>query len=178
VRYTLVERIRRLFEDPFEKMKEVGAASGLKVADVGAGKGFFTVAAAELVGEGGLVFAVEPDPDRMRMIRRRCDEARLTNVRFLKKKAEEMNQIDAESLDLVFSMYALHHFESLERGLSEIRRILKPGGRFYVVDIMKGRIFRHGSKRRDLEVLAASGFAKFEILGLGRRLKARLTKQS
>ena len=82
-------------------MREVGAASGLKVADVGAGKGFFTVAAAELVGEGGFVFAVEPDPDRIKIIRRRCDEARLTNVRFLEKKAEEMNQIDAESLDSI-----------------------------------------------------------------------------
>jgi len=176
VRYTLGERIRRLFEDPFERMKEVGAASGLKVADVGAGKGFFTVAAAEIVGEGGFVFAVEPDADRIRMIKRRCDAARLTNVRFLEKKAEEMSQIVSESLDLVFSMYALHHFDSLERGLSEIRRILRPGGRFYVIDIMKGRIFRHGSKRQDLEVLAKSGFAKFELLGLGRLVKARLTK--
>src|SRR2546428_2949852 len=44
------EKIRRLLEDPFERMREVGAASGLKVADVGAGRGFFTVAAAELVG--------------------------------------------------------------------------------------------------------------------------------
>src|SRR2546428_9541997 len=157
------EKIRRLLEDPFERMRQVGAESGLKVADVGAGKGFFTVAAAELVGEGGLVFAVEPDPDRMRMIRRRCDEARLPNVRFLEKKAEEMNQIDAESLDLVFSMYALHHFESLERGLSEIRRILKPGGRFYVVDIMKGRIFRHGSKRGGPQSSAGSGFSKIAV---------------
>src|SRR2546428_8362883 len=157
-------------------MREVGAASGLKVADVGAGKGFCAVAAAELVGEGVFVYAVDPDPGRIKMIQRRCGEARLTNVRFLEKKAEEMNQIDAESLDLVFYMYALHHFESLERGLSEIRRILKPGGRFYVIDIMKGRIFRHGSKRRDVEVLADSGFAKFELLRLGRLLKARLTK--
>jgi ubiquinone/menaquinone biosynthesis C-methylase UbiE len=178
LKYTLGERIRRLFEDPFERMREAGAVSGLRVADVGAGKGFFTVAAAQLVGESGLIFAVEPDPDRIEVIRRRCDEARFTNVRFLQKKAEEMNQIAADSLDLVFSMYALHHFESLERGLSEIRRILKPGGRFYVRDIMKGRIFRHGSKRRDLEVLANSGFANFELLGLGRILKARLKKQS
>ena len=105
MKYTLGERIRRLFEDPFKRMRQVGAASGLKVADVGAGKGFFTVAAAELVGGGGFVFAVEPDPDRISMIKRRCDEARLTNVIFLEKKAEEMNEIDAESLDLVFSMY-------------------------------------------------------------------------
>ena len=176
MKYTLGEKIRRLLEDPFERMREVGTASGLKVADVGAGKGFFTVAAAELVGRGGFVYAVEPDPGRIKLIQRRCGEARLTNVRFLEKKAEEMSQIDAESLDLVFSMYSLHHFECPERGLSEIRRILKPGGRFYVIDIMKGRIFRHGSKRRDLEFLADSGFAKFELLGLGRLLKARLTK--
>ncbi len=176
MKYTLGEKIRRLLEDPFERMREVGTASGLKVADVGAGKGFFTVAAAELVGRGGFVYAVEPDPGRIKLIQRRCGEARLTNVRFLEKKAEEMNQIDTESLDLVFSMYSLHHFECLERGLSEIRRILKPGGRFYVIDIMKGRIFRHGSKRRDVEVLADSGFAKFELLRLGRLLKARLTK--
>src|SRR5438034_10107051 len=110
------------------------------------------------------------------MIQRRCSDALITNIKFLKKKAEKMNHIDTESLDLVFSMYSLHHFECLERGLSEIRRILKPGGRFYVIDIMKGRIFRHGAKRRDLEVLADSGFAKFELLGLGRLLKARLTK--
>jgi len=176
LKFTLGERIRRVFEEPFEKMREVGAASGFKVADVGAGRGFFTIAAAELVGEGGLVFAVEPDPDRIEVIRHRCDEARLANVRFLENKAEEMSQIDHESLDLVFSMYSLHHFGSLERGLAEIRRILKPGGRFYVRDIMKGRIFRHGSQRRDVEVLVNAGFANFELLGLGRLLKARLTK--
>jgi ubiquinone/menaquinone biosynthesis C-methylase UbiE len=176
LKFTVGERVRRLLEDPFDRMREAGAATGLKVADVGAGKGFFTVAAAELVGEGAFVFAVEPDPERIGMIRRRCDEARVSNVGFLQKRAEEMNQIDAESLDLVFSMYSLHHFESLERGLAEIRRILKPGGRFYVRDIMKGRIFRHGSKRQDLQVLADSGFAKFELLALGRLVKARLTK--
>ncbi len=176
MKLTLRERVRAAFEDPSKRIREAGVARGSRVADIGAGRGYFAIAAAEEAGEKGMVYAVEPDPERNRAISERAGKAGLSNMRVLEAKVEDLREIEDGSVDVAFSMYSLHHFESLERGLAEIRRVLRPGGTFYVHDIVRGRIFRHGTRREDLGFLAHAGFSNFELLGFKRFLKARLTK--
>ena len=170
------ERLRSLFDDPFREIKNFGVASDQRVVDIGAGSGYFTIPAAEAVGPKGLVYSVEPDPVRYKKIVRRAESEGLSNVRVVNTTVEEMEEIPDGGVDLAFTVHALHHFEDKNRGLVEIRRILRNGGSLYIRDIIRGLIFRHGTRRDEVGILSEAGFTKVEILEVGRYLKARLTK--
>lgn len=170
------EKLRSIFDDPEEEIRAFGVASDQTVVDVGAGFGYFTIPAAEAVGAKGLVYSVEPDPERHRRIVSRVEGEGLANVHVVNAKAEEMKEIPDGSVDLAFTVNAMHHFEDKGRGLLEIRRILRDGGSLYIRDFIRGLIFRHGTRREEVGILSEVGFSKVEILELGRYLKARLTK--
>jgi ubiquinone/menaquinone biosynthesis C-methylase UbiE len=172
---TFTEHLRALFQNPFEAVKEMGVLEGQKVIDVGAGKGYLTIPAAEVVGKTGVVYAVEPDPARSQVIRERVASEGLQNVKVLTTKAEQLGDIQSKSVDLVFSAFTLHHFNDREAGLSEIRRVLRPGGVFFVWDRVPGTIFPYGTRVEELNQLA-TGFDKFELLETGRAIRARFTK--
>ncbi len=156
-------------------MRRAGVLKGQKVADLGAGRGYFTVAAAEIVGETGLVYAIEPDQTKCARIRERCNEEGLQNVRVLETGAERMGEIQSEEVDLAFSAFSLHHFSDRQAALSEIRRILRGGGAFYVWDRIPGALIRHGTQPDELKELAA-GFSTFELLEASRILRVRFSK--
>jgi FkbM family methyltransferase len=87
------EKLRSLFDDPFREVRAFGVEVNRIVADVGAGFGYFTVAAADVVGPRGIVYSVEPDPARNERIVGRAESEGLSNVRVLRTKAEDMNEI-------------------------------------------------------------------------------------
>jgi ubiquinone/menaquinone biosynthesis C-methylase UbiE len=172
---SFTERFRARFQEPFAAMKQAGVREGLTVADLGAGKGYFTVPAAVIVGETGLVYSVEPDPARSRRIQERVDSEGLHNVHVLATEAEQLSAIPSDSVDLAFSAFTLHHFHDMVGALSEVRRILRNGGVFYVWDRVPGTIMKHGTRPEKLDGLA-SGFSRFELLKAERTVKARYTK--
>jgi tRNA A58 N-methylase Trm61 len=69
VKLTISERFRALLQEPIAAAKGIGISEGQKVADIGAGKGYFTIPASIIVGKNGLVYSVEPDPVRNRRIK-------------------------------------------------------------------------------------------------------------
>src|SRR5580700_2091737 len=70
-------------------MDILGVAAGKAVADIGAGSGWFTVRAAKRVGGGGLVYAVDINPDAIRYIGDRAQKEQLQNVRTIVSKADD-----------------------------------------------------------------------------------------
>ena len=65
--------------------------------------------------------------------RSRAQQENIRNAEFVSGSAEELPFSDAE-FSLVVSRHAPHHFHDLEKFLREVRRVLKPGGRFVVAD--------------------------------------------
>jgi len=175
MKLTFTERFRALAQNPIEAIKRMGITEGQTVVDIGAGTGYFTIPAAETVGAKGMVYSVEPDPTRSQRIQERVTSEGLPNVRVITTGAERLVDIPTESLDLAFSAFTLHHFNDRQVGLSEIRRVLRKGGVFYVWDRVPGSIIRHGTRPDELPPLAF-GFTSFEQLGSGRTLRARFTK--
>jgi ubiquinone/menaquinone biosynthesis C-methylase UbiE len=55
-------RLRRILDNPTRSLKSAGIQPGQKVLEVGCGPGFFTVAAAKLVGDEGRVYAIDLQP--------------------------------------------------------------------------------------------------------------------
>jgi ubiquinone/menaquinone biosynthesis C-methylase UbiE len=136
----------------------------MKVADIGAGYGYFAFPAAEIVGEEGLVYAVEPNPKRAEEVSRRADERGIKNIKVLVAGAEDLTGIPAGEVDVAISMASFHHFVDARKALLEMRRVVRPGGGVvYVRDIKAGRLFKHGSRSEGFRTAVSEQFSDAEF---------------
>ena len=135
----------------------------MKVADIGAGYGFFAFPAAEIVGKEGLVYAVEPNARRVAEISKRVGERDVKNLKVLEAGVEDIGEIPAGEVDIAMSMSSFHHFTDARRGLVELGRIVRPGGLVYIRDIKAGRIMRHGSRSERFRRAVSQEFPEAEF---------------
>lgn len=154
-----------------EILADMSLRPGMKVVDLGAGTGLYSLDLARAVGPAGRVFAVDIVPHFLRLIERRAAKAGLTNLTTLPGLPDE-------PVDLVFLCDAYHHLERPAEVLAAIRRVLRPGGALVVVDLdrVPGKspawIFGHvrADKSQVLAELAAAGFSltadRTDALGL------------
>ena len=175
MKMTVVERFRSLLQEPFAAVKQMGVVEGIRVADLGAGEGYFTIPSAIVVGRYGFVYSIEPERSRSDRIRARAAKEGLVNVRVLTSKAENLSEIPSGDVDLVFSAFSIHHFEDRDAALREIRRVLRDGGAFYLWDQVPGRVFRWGTRPQDLQQIS-SGFSRFEQIETQKAIRARFVK--
>ena len=160
---SLLEALRRRRFPPEARLAEVGVGKGMKVADIGAGYGFFAFPAAEMVGDDGVVYAVEPNEQRAAGISKRVAEREVKNLKVLKAGAEDMGEIPAAGVDIAISMSSFHHFTDAKRGLLELSRIVRPGGLVYIRDIKAGRLIRHGSRSEGFRRAISQEFPNAEF---------------
>jgi len=161
---SLLEALRRRRAPPEARLAEIGLAMGMKVADIGAGYGYFAFPAAEMVGGEGMVYAVEPNPKRAEEISRKVEERGAKNIEILVAGAEDLAGIASGEVDAAISMSSFHHFADAQAALLELRRIVRPGGLVYVRDIKAGRLFKHGSRAAEFRTTISRQFpdAEFE----------------
>jgi ubiquinone/menaquinone biosynthesis C-methylase UbiE len=100
------------------------------VLDIATGAGHTAYAFAPHVAE---VVASDITDEMLTIVREQAAKRGLANVRTARAKAESLPFEDA-SFDLVTCRIAPHHFDSIAAFLGEVRRVLKPGGTFAVVD--------------------------------------------
>ena len=100
------------------------------VLDVATGTGNTALALAPLVLR---VVGLDVASAMLEQARARAQAEKIENAEFVSGSAEEIPFSDAE-FSLVVSRHAPHHFHQLDKFLSEVRRVLKPGGRFVVAD--------------------------------------------
>ena len=112
-----------------------GVKPGDSVLDVGCGTGSLAIEAGKMVGPTGSVVGIDPSPE---MIGRAKGKARrLANVRFEIAPAQSLPFADA-SFDVVTSSLVLHQLppDSLHAVKAEVARVLKPGGRIGISDVV------------------------------------------
>lgn len=117
--------------DQLESLLEL--KTGSTVAEIGAGDGAVSLAAAQRVGPGGRVFSTEIDPEAIDQIRRRVRAAGLENVTVVRATASDTG-LPAGCCDAVFMIGVYHHFTDPLRTDASIFRALRPGGRLVIVD--------------------------------------------
>jgi ubiquinone/menaquinone biosynthesis C-methylase UbiE len=123
--------LRRRYMRPV--LDRVGIRSGERVLELGPGPGTFTVDAARLARPDGRVIAVDIQPEMIAQVEERVREANLTNVETHVASAYEL-PLENESIDRAFLVTVLPEVPDQNRALSELRRVLKPGGQLSITE--------------------------------------------
>ena len=109
----------------------VAPTEGEQCIDIGAGVGAGAVVAART---GATVMAAEPTPFLRRvLVGRRWLQRHRIVLNVVDGTAESLPVADA-SIDAIWAVNTMHHWLSLEQGVAEIARVLRPGGRMVLVD--------------------------------------------
>jgi len=106
---------------------------GSKVADVGAGDGYFTFHLAERVGPGGRVYAEDIDSGVLGQVRARADSEGLKQVETI-LGTESDPKLPLHSLDAVLIVNAYHEMDEHDAMLKGVLRSLKSGGLLAIID--------------------------------------------
>jgi ubiquinone/menaquinone biosynthesis C-methylase UbiE len=116
-----------------EILKALDARPGTRIADVGAGDGFFTVRIARAVVPDGRVVGEDISESAVQKLRDRVAADHLTNVDAVLGSADDP-RLSVETFDAVLVHNAYHEFVQHEQMLGHILSALKPGGRFVLVE--------------------------------------------
>jgi len=108
---------------------------GERVVDVGSGAGIDSLIAAKMVGPSGQVIGVDMTPAMLEMARKSASEARAGYVEFREGLAESLPVPDGWA-DVVISNGVLNLLPDKLAALQEMARVLKPGGRLQIGDIL------------------------------------------
>jgi ubiquinone/menaquinone biosynthesis C-methylase UbiE len=146
-----------MFSDPIKNLKMFGLREDDVVADLGAGTGFYSVAAGHIASRGK-VYAVEIAKDFLAVIHKKIKDAKLHNVEVLWGDVEKIrgSGIADGILDAVIASNILLQVEHKDNFISEIKRILKPKGRVLLIDwlasstIVSPRIVVSKNKAREM----------------------------
>lgn len=107
---------------------------GMTLLDLGAGFGAASVVAANRVRPGGRVVAVDPSTTMRAVQRVRRLWQRSRAVIDIRSGAAEVLPIATGSVDRAFAVNAAHHFDNVALAVSELARVLRPGGTILLVD--------------------------------------------
>ena len=154
-------------------------AEGEVVLDLGSGGGIDVILSARRVGPGGKAYGLDMTDEMLELARRNAAEAGVANVEFLKGHIEQIPLPDA-SVDVVISNCVINLSTDKAAVLTEVGRVLRPGGRFAVSDVVADADMDDGARdqvdqwtgcvagalTRDdyTTLLAAAGLADVEII--------------
>ncbi len=124
---------REDFQKPDQVMAALALKPGERVADIGAGSGYFTLRAAKAVEPGGVVLAIDVVQAMLDHIEKRLKAENITNVKLVKVPRDDP-QLSPGSVDTILMVDTLHYVKDRSDYANKMRAGLAPGGRIVIID--------------------------------------------
>jgi len=124
---------REDFQKPEKVMETLGLKPGEKVADIGAGSGYFTIPAAKAVGDEGIVWGIDIRQEMLDHIADRLKEEELDNVRLMRVGSTDP-QLPEAGVDTILMIDTLHYVKDRAAYAHKLKYGLAPGGRVVIID--------------------------------------------
>ncbi len=155
----VAEDRRDAFGEAEQVMKALRIGPGMRVADIGAGDGYYVQRLSERVGPTGLVFGEDIEPRYLALLRDRVEAAGWKNVRVIEGTAGDP-AIPAGSIDVALMIHMYHEITEPFALLHRLAPAFRAGGRLAVLDL-DGPTDQHGTPPRLLACeLGALGYER------------------
>ncbi len=159
---------RDAWQQPKEVIQALAISLGSRVADLGAGGGYFTWRLAEAVGPEGKVYAVDVDDTALRVIEQEMVQRGVANVEVIRATPTDA-RLPVAGVDLIFTCNTYHHFPDRTAYFQSLARALRPSGRIAVIEYKdSGWLFGHATPKetvlRDMEAAGYRLIREFDFL--------------
>lgn len=124
------DQVRGYWQMPNRILDEIGVESGLAIADVGCGIGYFSVRLAKKVGKSGIVYASDIDSGALAFLKEKAERQNIRNLKIIQGKKDDPLLPDS-SIDIVLIVNTVHLIDRPSEYLSNLKSCLQPDG--YVV---------------------------------------------
>jgi predicted methyltransferase len=154
---------------PDDILKVLALQPGQKVAEIGAGGGYFSLRFADAVGKQGRVYALDTDSGKIDFIRKSVAEKGAGNIEVVLVGKDEI--VLPEKVDLIFLRNVYHHLPNRIEYFSKLQAFLKPSGRIAIVEHETGRGFhsifeQRVSEETIIEEMTKAGYQLTEKLDI------------
>jgi len=125
-----------MFTNPEKNILHLGLKEGMRVADLGAGSGFHSIAVSKRVGPSGKVYAVEVQKDLVKKLESEIKHLGISNIECIWGDIERLGgtKIADGNMDVVIISNVLFQVEDKLGIIDESRRILRKGGEILLID--------------------------------------------
>lgn len=156
------------WQQPEKVVETLGLSPGARVADLGAGGGYFTWRLAEAVGTGGTVYAVDVDESMTEHLKAEAAGRGLSQVKVVLAPFDGPNLPDG-SVDLLFTSNTYHHVEERTAYFEKARAALAPAGRVAIIDFhspswLRGHYTEKAVMQREMEAAGYTLAADHDFL--------------
>ena len=171
-----------MFTDPVKNLKALGLRENDVVADLGAGTGYYSIAAGHIVS-AGKVYAVEIVKDYLTTIKNKLREARVHNVEIIWGNVEKLGgtKIADGIIDAAIASNVLSQLPDKEKFILEIKRILKKTGKVLLIDWREDSVMGAKNvipKEKTITMFEAKGFAVEREIDAGAHHYGMILKKS
>jgi len=165
------------WQEPERVMDALGIADGSKVADIGAGGGWFTIRLARRVGPNGVVYAQDIQQEMLDSIKRRVSDQRLANVQVILGTVDDSRLPGGLHAALMVDTYP--QLREPVKVLKDVAKSLAPDGRLGIVDFktdgaggpgpplderLAADVVRHDAEVAGLRLVKEETFLRYQYL--------------
>jgi predicted methyltransferase len=156
------EKERDAADEPAQLVRLLGIKSGITIADIGAGSGYYVARLSPIVGAGGRIIAEDIKPEYLRSLRKRVRDLGLQNVTVSLGEPHDP-RLPADSVDVAILVHMYHEITQPYALLYNLVPALKPGARVGIVDAF-APTSEHGTPPSVLRCeLAAVGYREISL---------------
>jgi ubiquinone/menaquinone biosynthesis C-methylase UbiE len=113
--------------------QQIHLAHGMRILDLGCGRGKQMFAFANLVSPEGFILGLDISDEAVNEVNQRAEKEQLDQIKAMKGSLDMcIHQLEDFRFDLILSTYAIYYSSDMKRVLSELRSLLNPKGRLFV----------------------------------------------